>query len=277
MERRSIFDIISTRQLDTHEEFYRLHTLFSIEQPINYNSLEVFINKYVFRYIPLSDTFLDVKDIRKYLKIEITDCNYSLNDLLLFCELLINIFNQGESIIKKVDSAYNQVKIIKRNIELILSKTGHELRKINNNQWIIAEINTQAFLAAEMVDNETAALNIIEYNHFQIKGDIEKKRSILLAIANLIEPILKDKILGNNGFKQLESDASFLINCFHIRHNNLDGPKQQEYLIGLDEKQLEDWYDKTYELLLLVIITNNYIKNIKAKIEDVKAKYRWVN
>ena len=68
MERRSIFDIISTRQLDTHEEFYRLHTLFSIEQPINYNSLEVFINKYVFRYIPLSDTFLDVKTLESILK-----------------------------------------------------------------------------------------------------------------------------------------------------------------------------------------------------------------
>ena len=71
------------------------------------------------------------------------------------------------------------------------------------------------------------------------------------------------------------SDAGFLLNNFHIRHNNKDdGNHRQEYTAGLSDEHLEVWYDKTYITLLMVIHASER-DDISQSIKDIKISHKW--
>lgn len=114
----------------------------------------------------------------------------------------------------------------------------------------------------------------MEYNHYGLKGNLSKKRSILVSLGAYIEPILRNKSLLNAGYKELESNVGFLLNKFHIRHNNKEGKTAQEYIVNITDEQLENWYDKTYDMIIQVIITNENISAEK-EIEQLKKDYTW--
>ncbi|MBQ7976636.1 MAG: hypothetical protein IJ300_13210 [Clostridia bacterium] len=67
-----------------------------------------------------------------------------------------------------------------------------------------------------------------------------------------------------------------LINKFHIRHNNKEGTKAQDYIVSLDDSKLEEWYDNTYDVLLQAIITNENIR-VEQEIDNLKQTYPWKN
>ena len=129
-------------------------------------------------------------------------------------------------------------------------------------------------MAAQLVTDPVVAFDLIEYNHFTIKGHLAEKKAILVSIAGYIEPILNSKTLSSAGYKQLESDAGFVFNNFHIRHNNKEGSKANDYIATISNNELEEWYDKAYELALSVIIINDYL-SIGNDIAEIKPKYTW--
>ena len=111
------------------------------------------------------------------------------------------------------------------------------------------------------------SFNNIKKQHDKKKGNIDKKRKIWCAIGRYIEPILKSNELENNGYKQLEKDAGYLLNNMDIRHNNKD------VIIEMSPKEQEVWYDKTYHTLLMVITMDNQIDISN----DIKALKKWEN
>ena len=117
------------------------------------------------------------------------------------------------------------MKTILQNIFTILDKTNYELHEIEGNKFIIVEKNKATSQAVEIVTEEAIAINLIEYNHFQLKSDLQGKKKILLILANYIEPILKSRKLSDGGFTNLQSDLGFVLNNFNIRHNNKEGKK----------------------------------------------------
>ncbi len=60
---------------------------------------------------------------------------------------------------------------------------------------------------------------IVEYNHYLLKGEIEKKKSILKRIADALEPKRSELDQINKSFT---SDLFFMVNNMNIRHNNCD-------------------------------------------------------
>lgn len=167
-----------------------------------------------------------------------------------------------------------QKKTIFDNINYILEHTNHEWKKASDGNFIIVEKNKTATMAAQLVDDSTVAFELIEYNHFALKGRLAEKKAILVSIAGYIEPILNSKTLSAAGYKQLESNVGFVFNNFHIRHNNKEGAKANDYMAKISDKDLEEWYDKAYELALSVIIINDYL-SIGKELDAVKAKYTW--
>ena len=107
---------------------------------------------------------------------------------------------------------------------------------------------------------------MIEYNHYLLKGDLDRKRNILKALADKIEGF------RDNLDKDLSSDFGFLANNINIRHNNLDGKNKKEYLVNIENEELESWYDETYQVMLLCILENNYKESLTNKIEEIKTK-----
>lgn len=61
-----------------------------------------------------------------------------------------------------------------------------------------------------------------------LKGDIDKKKEILLQLANKYEG-MKSNIKGLN--RKLDDDIGFMLNNINIRHNNKSGKsKKNMYL-----------------------------------------------
>lgn len=273
--RRNFYELLAQRTIDPMKEFATLWKLFRIEKCCSSSyasySLSQWIDMRYFRDLPFRGSFTSLNDMMDDFGIWERSL-IDLDKLFLFCELLYAVL-PGRSLIDD-SRIFNQKNTILQNIDYILEHTNHEFAKDANGNTIIVEKNKAATLAAQLVNDDVIAFELIEYNHFALKGDLEGKKKLLFSIAAYIEPILKGKVLQNNGYKQLESDAGFLFNNFHIRHNNKVGPKAQDYITTIKDSDLEEWYDKAYEVALSVIIINDYL-TIKQDIVDIKSKYTW--
>ena len=272
--RANFYELLAKKDFNIKEEYETLLFLFCSETsaPVGkyLRPLSMYIDEYYFRELPFRGSFTCIKNMMDTLQL-----NYITGDmdhLLLFCEFLIAMLPED----KAAENHYvaKQRKTIMGNINYILECTNHEIRVDSSGNSIIVEKNKAATLATQLVDDEVVAFELIEYNHFALKGDLEGKKKLLFSIAAYIEPILKSKILQQNGYRQLESDAGFLFNNFHIRHNNKVGAKAQDYITTVSDSDLDEWYDKAYEVALSVIIINDYL-SIGKDITDIKTKYTW--
>lgn len=262
MNQNHLYELLKNRVINPYEELNRLNNLFIYGikgYGFNYQSLEDLLDQNVFKNLKMRDTFITISDMRNGLNLDRFDRYDSFDKLYLFCEFLYNLLQQSSDYISQIPEADKQAKAIIHNIRSILDKTNHELYKWSEDNYIIVEKNIFTSQTVELVENEDVALKLIEYNHFKHKSDLTKKREILNIIGNYIEPILKQKKLENNGFLSLEKDAGFLLNNFDIRHNNKKGRNKKEYIASMSDQILEEWYDKTYNTLLSVIIISEFI------------------
>ena len=106
-----------------------------------------------------------------------------------------------------------------------------------------------------------------------LKGNIDRKREILLAIGQKFESVTKQ--LATSSFKSIADDAGYLLNNLNIRHNNTSTEIKGYYnafVAQMATDDLEGWYDKTYNILLLALLTNDFpalhkeIKELKAQL-----------
>ena len=256
-------------------EYAALIHLFKDERCIwnGYTNVSVieYIDKNYFRKLPFRGSYLNISSLMTDLKLY-NPSFVDLDLLFLLCEFLIAVLPNNA--IKMSDDLEKQAKVIFDNIHSVLEKTNHKLFKIERDKYIVVEKNKAATQASELVEEKTIAIELIEYNHYALKGDLDKKKRILNDIANYLEPVLKSREFNGTRYSGLASDVGFLINNFHIRHNNKVGAKAQDYIVSLTDKQLEAWYDKIYNALLLLIIAKENLVNEK-ELEELKKNYKW--
>lgn len=99
-----------------------------------------------------------------------------------------------------------------------------------------------------------------------LKGNIEEKRKILLALADKFEPV-KNELKKVDAI--LEDNIRYLLNKMNIRHNNKEGKNALGYVANLTDEELESWYDETYQMLLLSILELDNIERNK-KVKELK-------
>lgn len=272
--RRNLYELLSQRVLDVKKEYSTLWTLFCVEKcyytGYDAYTLASWVDDKLFRNFPFRGSFATLMDMMSEFGLQ-ARTDVDIDKLFLFCEILMAVLPQRVAYDEYLSK---QRRVVFENIDYILERVNHEKRKDPNGNWIIVEKNKATTLAAQLVDDENVAFELIEYNHFALKGDLERKKKLLVSVASYIEPILKSKVLQQSGYKQLESDAGFLFNNFHIRHNNKVGAKAQDYITTIKNTELEEWYDKAYEVALSVIIINDYL-TINRDIAEIKTKYTW--
>lgn len=273
--RKNFYDLLAERAFNPQREYATLWSLFCAEDcyytTYSAKSMSEWVDMEVFRKLPFRGSFASLTEMMNEFNLKERSV-VTLDKLFLFCELLYAVL-PAHNIAYDAD-LFAQRRTIFENIDYILARTNHEWKKSSNGNTIIVEKNKAATLAAELVDDATIAFDIIEYNHFALKGHLAEKKKLLVSIAAHIEPILKSRALQNAGYKQLESDAGFVLNNFHIRHNNKEGAKAQDYIKTLSDNELEEWYDHAYELMLSIIIINDYLA-VGKELADLKTKYNW--
>ena len=140
--------------------------------------------------------------------------------------------------------------------------SNHELITLDNGNRIIVEKNIYASEVSQIVSETSIqdAIKVLEYNHFANKGNIERKKEILISLATYLEPFrdelndseeLKEVMKVNNNKKIIAVEQLFnMYNNLGLRHNN-----SKQYHLEMTEEELEQWYDDIYASTLFVILS----------------------
>lgn len=276
MGRRNFFDRL-VRTIDFQREYQKIESLVLQPHSLHGDSIEDSIERY-FKNWKYNANYLSFKELRDQLKFTfVCDGYYNVpsghikdaNDFFDYCEMIINMI----VLLPEEEAEYheNNVNEIIRIIDYDLNSLNHKIRKIDDKYLIIQKDAT----VSEVVDivEDSLAKTILEYNHYLLKGDLEKKKNILIKIANALEP-KKGEIKSMN--YQLFKDYFYLINNMDIRHNNCDSSDTSNYNIYFDKltiNEKEEWYDEIYQMSLLIFLLLEN-RNRTKKISDLKSKYK---
>lgn len=274
MGRRNFFDRL-VRTLNYQKEYQKIESLVLQPHSLHGYSIEDSIERY-FKDWKYNANYLSFKELRDQLGFTFVHDGYydlpsgiikDVNDFFDYCEMIINMI----VLLPEEEAEYHgkNVNEIIRLIDYDLDFLNHRIRKIDDKYLIIQKDAT----ASEVVDivEDSLAKIILEYNHYLLKGDLEKKKNILVKIANALEP-LKGEIKATN--YQLYKDYFYLINNMDIRHNNCDSSDTSNYNAYFDKltiKEKEEWYDEIYQMgLLIFLLLEN--RSRTTKISDLKSK-----
>lgn len=247
MVRKNYFEILDTMNFNPSTEFNNLCVLLSngLSEELNHKFLNYRNRK----------TFIDFEE---FLGFCLSQADNELEKLFIFAELLndmLSIINPNHPFL------WNDVYAVRENINRILDLSNHEFLILENGRQIIVEKNVYASEVSQILSetNMQDAIKVLEYNHFANKGNIQRKKEILIALANYLEPFrrelnnseeLKD-ILKVNNQKVIAFEKLFeMYNNFGLRHNN-----SNQYHLDLTDDELEQWYDDIYTSTLFVILS----------------------
>lgn len=258
--RKHFLDVL--QELNTIErEVERIWDLFYSDSSIyieeSYDSYSVydFVDEFCFsdwkkrnHYVDMSDLFdtIRITDLRK-------KASKNTEDFLLFIELIYNFWKIAEIYVEKEDSGCKYTDSF-----VWLQKTMHDcLAQINHiaiydaeeeTLWVI-EDKPEVSACAE-ISSPSIARKIVKYNHFTLKGDLEQKKEILLALADEFEGN-KEKVKAIN--PTLGNNISFMLNNLNVRHNNIsEGSRDYKSITArMNGDTIEQWYDELYQMLLL--------------------------
>ena len=165
-------------------------------------------------------------------------------------------------------------RLIFSNVDIILEKTGYVITELKNGSglWEIVKKDALASAVVEDLPDADVALAVLDYNHFQIKGDITKKRELLVSIGRYVEPLIEDSELKRSHYS-LVDDVKFCLNNLHIRHNNESGRNAKEFVEKMPDEELERWYDKAYRSMLLLIEEHKQLETHK-EIDALKKNFK---
>ena len=258
MARQNYFDILNQMEFDPQRELKNLVDLLKMENNLG-RGYYTTINS------AISDNFLDYPNRSTFtsysqmIEVIISNIYDTTEQLFVFSELLVDIFNNLEG--KFTEKECQFIQVIFDNITRFLELSNHELITLENGDKIIVEKNVYASEVSQIISetNIQDAIKVLEYNHFANKGNIQRKKEILIALANYLEPFrrelnnseeLKD-IMKVNNQKVIAFEKLFeMYNNFGLRHNN-----SNQYHLDLADDELEQWYDDIYTSTLFVILS----------------------
>lgn len=290
MGRKSIFEQLSSKK-NFFSEIRRIDKLLKDEQGIyikvfpqnasfyqeprfKYIGIENFVDTYIFKAWKGRSTCIDCNDMLEALGLKeiIKDSeNITEKDVLSYLEYAANILCLVSKVKLADHVSYNMTDVYgaaRDNVNSCLDWLNFETKVFAKKDIIlVVEKNAAATSVAELVDEELA-YSILSYNHFLLKGNIDEKRKILFKLANEIEPRRKELEKINY---TLADNIFYMFNNLNIRHNNCNiGDKNyKEYVAKMSKSELEEWYDKLYQEILLANLLLDY-ENEKIKIEELR-------
>ncbi|MCM1284962.1 MAG: hypothetical protein NC213_03345 [Acetobacter sp.] len=283
--RKSIFDIIKNNR-NLYDDYDRLKLLFEDQHAIgipwavfpetdsdyNFCSIENYIDKKLFKTWVQRTNCIGTYDMKAELDLNCTlsEEEFTEEHFLNFCEYASNMLFLLDKNENSEDYYTDTVYAAKENLASSLDWINYEAKYLPKYDCaIIVPKNETATSVSEIIE-ENLACEVIRYNHHALKGDVEAKKSILLALATDLEPKRQqlakvDKILTDNIF--------FILNNLNIRHNNKNKESKhyKEYVAKMKKTTLEKWYDELYQMILLAYLELDNISRIK-KIETLKEK-----
>ena len=273
MPRQNIFELLASKY-NVVKEMNKIAKLFSMAQITSYNSSnfqpiqhfieEVFENN-CFPTWKQRGPYISCAEMKEDLHLP---QQYSENkeEMLRGLEYYINIlnllkikFNIPQNINFPCPPAYT---MLLKNIDILLEHINYEKLEFPEEEKVILVPQNPAATAVAEISSKDTAFAILKYHHASLKGNLEEKKKLLLSIANEYEPLLAKPV---SGFTDYFDKATGLLNNLNLRHNNKTGKNKIDAIANMPPKELENWYDDLYQLLLFcVLIKDNTARKEKA-------------
>ncbi len=268
--RRNIFDILEEEMnleyeietivnLFNEARIYGFNINYSIEDYFDQECIHLWKNR---KYVTSS------KQMRERLGITNEDIKEGLNDkkVLVLLEYILNVMAVCDAYMPEDSEWSKEFKMLYQNVVNVVNSLNYEIKVFEKEErTILVEKSAAATAVAEIMDEETA-YPVIEYNHYLLKGDLSRKKQILKLLADKFEG-KKKQIKSINS--SLASEIGCLLNKLNIRHNNVEGEKAEVFTQQLSPEELEEWYDDTYQLLLLAFLEEDNMKR-RQKVKDLQ-------
>lgn len=278
MGRRNIFDVLQ-ENTDLTSEIDRIKNLFDSIDTIDENSvfsytIYDFVDEYLFDMWKHRGHCLDADDFLRTLNYKsiVRDAPYKEDQLLLLIEITYNFWWLADNAIET--NSYdlqrnNSFYLLKYIMDDVLARMNCRAYELPEEECVLIGENKAEVTAVAEIIEHSLVLPVLRYNHFALKGDIETKKGILLALGADLEAKRK-KLEGVN--KQLSSDIFYMLNNLNIRHNNIDAGQGKKYkppVANMTPETLESWYDELYQMILLAyLLLDN--EDRKVKISQLK-------
>ena len=283
MSRRTLSQILQNAKISVPIEYGRLIELFYEKKYMNRPGNRVSINDLCadnFINMPFRGTCISLNDYDKTHGFQftsnwvlLTTCSAetALNYLLGFCEYSYNLafYTQSVMCLLNENGQVLQTNVVQFYVNQVLSvieKIGYS-SVFDNGVTIFVPKDQAAISVAEIID-PSLSYKVLEYNHHLMKGDLEKKKAVLLVLADKLEP-QRAKLKQINA--TLESDLFKLFNNINLRHNNID-PNSTKYIpfvAAMKTDELEAWFDDTYQMCLLAFLELDHLER-KERIKQIK-------
>lgn len=261
MNRVPFSQIINTTAIDLKREYQRLFVLFYRNKSSTANGIDYTLWEYCaefFADLPYRGTCITLKDFDDFHKFDFPQYppSFDINYLILFCEYSYNLVLFNCELAERTRNLFAEhiIKEMRLYIQQIM-KVIESIGYMENRRDGISDFvpKDQAAISVAEIINPDLSYKVIEYNHHSMKGDLERKKSIILCLADKLEP-QRAKLKSINA--SLEDQVFFLFNNVNLRHNNADpeGKKYIPFVAGLKEDEIEQWYDDTYQMCLLAFL-----------------------
>lgn len=278
MTRKNIFDLLA-EQFDIDKEIEMIQELFE-ETLISDGNIYLHLEDYVDRYLLFNwkqrNRCASCQNMKERLGIDlITDYKCDLNIALRYLEYVLNLMQLCQSVSDENENIYfsKEYDALNENILSFVEYFNFQAIKFEDEERVlIVEKNPALTSVAEIVDDKIV-WDVIKYNHYLLKGDLESKRKILSLLGSVLEGRREELKKVND--KTLDGDIFTLLNKMNIRHNNItpeNKGKYYKYVEELTTEKLEEWYDETYQLILLAFLEMDNIQRHE-KVTELKEKY----
>ena len=256
---KSIFDI--ENRLDVKKEFRKFVKIFHMTSSIKngyigeWVTLFKFFDIKVFKNWKYRDTMLNTTEFLEHIGVSkpIIEGHLPIDKdtFLRYIEFVLNMLLESKYQIQNCDRDEILDATIK-NIDTILEKMNYKYEKIED-RVILTKRDSDVDSVLEYISKDIAEC-LLEYNDFRIQNDIEAKRKILKDIDLYIEKNMKGKQID----EEVKNSIGMIVNKMGVNH-----PITEEPYKSFTEKQLLEWYDKCFLLMIHAIRTVevNKIKN----------------
>lgn len=280
--RRNIFDIAS-QNTTMASEVGRLITMATKEDTICVNTygdktLFEYFDEYCFEDWMQRGHFVDLNDFLKCIGFDNLkrSATEHVEAFLTLIELIYNVW-----VLVNVDVAnYDKMGYklewegnyyhLKKVMDDILGQYNYTAYVDKKNEKVLVIENTPGVTAVAEIVEPSLALEVIKYNHYALKGEIELKKSILLKMAQQLEPQRKSLHAIDS---KLKDNIFFMFNNLDLRHNNrsANDKSYKEYVAKMKKRDLEKWYDELYQMVLLAFLLLDNVDRTE-KVKELKGK-----
>lgn len=237
------------------------------------HTIEQYVNDNDFFDWGIIGTFTAIDNMRKGLGIH----KEQFNREVITPELVLNFLQYAVNCIfrfKEIFGIHKNERIIDEalidvllgNIKALSNRLGADFSG-NDSTGEIFIIYNDNLSNAVVDDYPEIQRSLIEYRKVANSGDLQRKGEILCTLSKRLEA--DEKKLNSTSYKNLCSDTTFLFDKTGIRHYVEKDKIASETFLKMSPKELELWYDRTYDMFLSCMVISRYL-DIKKDIKNIK-------